>query len=73
MTKKEITEYLKNTEFDYARANAALIACDLVFGAYAESDRIHKILFSPLFCFIWYEKLTSFYQILSKKNNIGRS
>ena len=67
MTKEEIKSYLKNNEFDFARANAAFIACDLAFGAYISSDNLHHIHFSPLFCYLLKEDLSHFNQIVAKK------
>ena len=66
MTKQEVITYLKSNEFDSARANAAFMFCEIAFGAYVESDKIHHSPFSPSFCYLWKEDATAFHQIIAR-------
>ncbi len=67
MNKDEIAEYLKDKEFDFARANAALLICDLAFGAYVNGQKTIGTFFSPNFVYIWKDKLSAFHQIIAKE------
>ena len=66
MNKKQMLKYLKETELDVQSANAALFITDLVYNAYLHSDVVHKVRFTPMFCYISYNKMSSFYQFFSK-------
>ncbi len=49
MIKKEIIKYFKENEMDFQRATAILTACDMIYGAYSNSHKLHGIDFSPIF------------------------
>ena len=67
MKKEEASFYLKNNELDIARATAALLMCDLVYGSYVDSDVVHGVTFSPGFCYFFDEQPSHFYQIFAKQ------
>jgi len=66
MTKEEIEHYLKNTELDVQRANASFLFVETVYSSYVESDAVHGILFSPVFCYFSGERKGDFYQFCAK-------
>jgi len=66
MTKQEIKDYLKNTEIDIQRANASFLFVETVYSSYVESDVIHGILFSPVFCYFSGDRKGDFYQFCAK-------
>ena len=68
MNKKQAMDYLKKTEIDVQSANAALFFTDLVYSSYADSHKVHKMDYGPVFCYISYKKLHMFFQFLTKKN-----
>lgn len=67
MTEKQIIKYLKEKELNIQSAPAALFACDLVFGAYTNSQKVHGVNFSPNFSYISYKYLNAYFQIISQK------
>jgi phosphohistidine swiveling domain-containing protein len=67
MNKKEIIKYLKENELNIQSAHAAIIALDLVYVGYIDSDEIHGIKYSPIFSHICSKNLKPFYQIIPQK------
>ena len=67
MTEKQILKYLKEKELNIQSAPAVLFACDLVFGAYADSKKVHGLNYSPNFSYISYKHLKAFFQIIPQK------
>ncbi len=67
MTKGEIINYLKNNELDNAIAGVSLVALDMAFKSYTESDSLHGVLYSPGFAFFSFDKMGSFHQFNAKK------
>ncbi len=68
MNRKEVVTYLKENELDIQRAHAFLFICDLAYGAYANSNTVHKVNFSPIFCYLGYDNYEPHYQFISKDN-----
>ncbi|OGB74561.1 hypothetical protein A2V68_03090 [candidate division Kazan bacterium RBG_13_50_9] len=62
MTKDQTLKYLREHKFDIAKAKAALIAGDIVFSAYVESDKITGVNYSPVFSY--FGDKPPFYQIV---------
>jgi len=67
MNKKEIIKYLKNNELNVQSAPASVIALDLVYVGYIDSDKVHGIKYSPIFSHIYSKNLKPFYQIIPQK------
>lgn len=67
MNFKEIEKYLKSNKLEIANANAALVGCDMVFGAYSITEKAIKYKFSPIFASVSYKRPNSFYQINSSE------
>lgn len=67
MNKKEVIKYLEEEELNIQSANAAVLAADLVFSAYVDSDIVHGINYTPIFFYISYKDLKAFFQILPQK------
>lgn len=79
MKKEEIINYLKNNKLNIQNANAAFVAADMVFSAYANSDSVIRVDFSPVFSYFSYKRnakrgLAPFMQIISEEaiSNAGR-
>ena len=68
MTESQIKKHLKTSELNIQNAYAALWLVDLAFTSYVNSQIVHKTSFSPVFCYISYKHLKSFYQIIPQKN-----
>lgn len=66
MTKEEIQQFLSTTELDIQRANASFLFCEMIYSSYVESDTIHGILFSPVFCYFSGQSKGDFYQFSAK-------
>lgn len=66
MTEKQIIKFIKENELDIQSAKAALCLCDLVFRTYADRN-ILEVNLGPIFCYISYNNLDSFYQFASRK------
>lgn len=62
MDKDDILKYLRGHKFDVAKAKAALLAGDIVFSAYVESDKITGVNYSPVFSY--FSSKPPFYQIV---------
>jgi len=67
MNKKEVLKYLKENELNVQSAPAAIIALDLVFVSYIDSDKVHGIKYSPIFSHIYSKNLKPFHQIIPQK------
>jgi phosphohistidine swiveling domain-containing protein len=67
MLKRQAIKYLQQTELDVQNAHAAFFALDLVYRAYVESYHLHKVRFNTVFCYVFYNKPTSFFQFVSRK------
>lgn len=67
MNGREAIKYLKKEELNIQSAHAAILAADLVFGAYVNSHVVHGISYTPNFCYISYKHLKAFFQIIPQK------
>jgi len=67
MNKKEAIKYLKREELNIQSAHAAIIALDLVYYGYIDSDKIHGVKYSPIFSYICSKRLKPFFQIIPQK------
>lgn len=67
MTEKQVIKYLKKEELNIQSANAALFACDLVFNAYINFHGVHGLNYSPIFCYIFYKHLSTYFQFIPQK------
>jgi len=67
MNKKEILKYLRENELNVQSAPAAIIALDLVYIGYIDSDKVHGVKYSPIFSHIYSKNIKPFYQIIPQK------
>jgi len=67
MNKKEVIKYLKREGLNIQSAHAAIIALDLVYYGYIDSDKIHGVKYSPIFSYICSKRLKPFFQIIPQK------
>ncbi len=67
MTKKEVLEYLRKNELNIQSAHAAVVALDLVFCGYIDSDKVHGVGYAPIFSHVCSENIKPFYQIIPQK------
>ncbi len=67
MDKQEVLKYLKENEMNVQSAHAAIIALDLVYVGYIDSDKIHKVKYSPIFSYLCFKNLKPFFQIIPQK------
>lgn len=67
MKKKEILKYLKENKLNIQSAPAAIVALDLVYVGYIDSDEVHGIKYSPIFSHIYSKRAKPFYQIIPQR------
>ncbi len=71
MNKQQVIHYLKNNPPNVQSANAAVFFTDLVYSSYADSHKLHGILYSPVICYIAFSKMHQFYQFLPEREMLA--
>lgn len=67
MNKKQAKEYLKENEINVQKASAAFTIIDSVFSPYADSYKVHGCVYEPVFSYVSYRNMQTFYQLLDQR------